>query len=534
MKRNIIFVLVLCALIVMPCFSGGQGAASGSAGVNSNLNPTGLPILKTRETFNIASSRSPLSLNNMVEKEAVKRSELDTNIVINWMEIPQSGWSERINILFASGDLPDCIIGPPQAILMQNLSMLADLTDLINPYSPALTGFLKERPDVKAFITAPDGRIYCFPGGVEAPWGKVDDSLFVNKTWLDAINMAPPSTTEEFYNMLKYFRDNDMNGNGDRNDEIPFTFCQAELQFSLKSMFGSFGVLDNAEHLQIINNVVTFTPLKTEYLNALRYFNRLYSEGLMDEEGFSQTNQQFTTKGRVSPMVVGSLVANLVGNIVTMDRIKDYVPVAPLKGPNGTQLWNRQRGVGLNINNFIISKKCRSPETLVRWYDYTNSTFEIMMLWMLGPENMAWSYDSIGRWRNIMDNVPQGSSWDEYRFTLAAVNGPQCSQIFDYNRPDIRSLDGDENTLNKLASQALQEPFFPAAVLPLGLEDPAIIRERAILYADIDSYVKSFVATSIMNGITDAQWNEHLRNCERLNIPGYVKPYQDLYDRSRR
>jgi hypothetical protein len=254
----------------------------------------------------------------------------------------------------------------------------------------------------------------------------------------------------------------------------------------------------------------------------------------MDPEGLSQSVEQYTSKGRLQPAIYGSFIANVYGNIIGIDQLDNYIPVAPLKGPMGHQLWNRTRTTGLGIGGFVVTNKCRSPETMVRWYDYVNSSFEIMTLWQLGPENLAWAFDEGGLWRNIMDNVPVGSAYEEYWSTVAvANNGPQCMQIYDYNNVNIRSLEGDLNTLYKLASQALQEPFFPKAILPQGLEEPAILQDRAILFADIDNYVKNFIATSIMNGLTDAQWSAHLRTCEGLNINRYIQPYQALYDRSK-
>ena len=532
---NLILIAILGVCFGLPCFGmGGQGQSSAAGkGVNPNMNLTGLPIVKQKETYAMAIQRHPLTLNNLPEKEAVKRSERDTNLQINWIEIPSPAWNERINIMFASGDLPDALCKPLEASFLQNLQQLVDLTDYIEPYSPKLSGFFKERPDVKSAVTLANGRIYSFPGGVEARWNIVDDSLFINKPWLDALKLSIPTTTNEFYSVLKAFKENDLNGNGNKNDEIPFSFCQAQITQSLKSMFGSFGVLDNLEHLQVINNVVTFTPARPEFLEALRYFNRLYSEGLVDEEAFSHSQQQYIAKGRGNPVIYGSVMANLVGDLVGESRLKDFVPVAPLKGPNGVQLWNRVR-TGLGLNGFLITKNCKYPEVLVRWYDYIHSSFELMMLWQLGPLNMAWGYDSAGRWRNIMDNVPQGSAFQEYWMTVAVgPNGPQCMQIYDFNNVNTRSLEGDDNTLNKLASLSLSEPFINPFPIPPGLEDTKIIQDRAILFADIDTYVKNFIASSIINGITDAQWNEHLRNCERLNVTRYAQSYQSLYDRSR-
>jgi len=302
-------------------------------------------------------------------------------------------------------------------------------------------------------------------------------------------------------------------------------------------MFGSFGVLDNAEHLQIMNGVVTYTPTRPEFLTALRYFNRLYSEGLMDAEGFSQSFQQYNAKGRAVPMLYGSFIHGEQANVIGANRLDDYTPVVPLKGPTGIQLWNQARSTGVTINGFAISTKCKNPDTLVRWYDYINSSLEMVLFWELGPRGVSWDWTYVNgnqMWKQLDGNIPAGSSWGEFRHTVGVgSNGPQCGEAQDRNNPIVRTIE-DANTLNKIASVALQEPFLVKEVLPFGLEDPAIIRDRAILYADIDSYVRNFIATSVMNGITDAQWNEHLRNTERLNIPAYVKTYQALYDRSKK
>ena len=182
---------------------------------------------------------------------------------------------------------------------------------------------------------------------------------------------------------------------------------------------------------------------------------------------------------------------------------------------------------------FCVVYCTRSYCVSVRWYDYINSSFDMMMLWTCGPVNTSWTYDPDGRWKNIMDNVPAGSAWGEYRHTISTGGaGPMCMALYDYNNPTIRNVE-DQNTLNAIIRVGLQEPFFNPAVIPVGLEEVKIVQDRAILATDIDTYTKNFIATSVMNGITDAQWAEHLRNCERLGTTRYAQSFQQLYDRSR-
>lgn len=47
--------------------------------------------------------------------------------------------------------------------------------------------------------------------------------FFVDKKWMDELGLKEPTSLDELYTVLKAFKDNDVNGNGDKNDEIPFT-----------------------------------------------------------------------------------------------------------------------------------------------------------------------------------------------------------------------------------------------------------------------------------------------------------------------
>ena len=39
---------------------------------------------------------------------------------------------------------------------------------------------------------------------------------------------------------------------------------------------------------------------------------------------------------------------------------------------------------------FVISKTCKNPEALVRWYDYINSSLELALDWGRGAEDVTW------------------------------------------------------------------------------------------------------------------------------------------------
>ena len=47
---------------------------------------------------------------------------------------------------------------------------------------------------------------------------------------------------------------------------------------------------------------------------------------------------------------------------------------------------------------------------------------------------------------------------------------------------------------------------------------------------DIDTYLKKFVADSVINGIDDAKWQKHLKTLEDLKVDEYTQLCQELVD----
>lgn len=66
--------------------------------VPDNFNEEGLPILKEKETFTIAVIQTS-ALKAAADKACVLETEEATNVHIEWVEIPKSGWTEKINII---------------------------------------------------------------------------------------------------------------------------------------------------------------------------------------------------------------------------------------------------------------------------------------------------------------------------------------------------------------------------------------------------------------------------------------------------
>ena len=152
--------------------------------------------------------------------------EEKTGIKLNFIQVSNVETSTLFNTSVASGEWPDIYmvgVSGPQALQYAADDVLMPLTDLIEEHGYFLKQAFEKYPLVKQEITAPDGEIYSFPTKRYTYSGSAVNKLWVYGEWLDRYmtetGKEAPDTPEELKDMLIFFRDNDMNGNGDANDE---------------------------------------------------------------------------------------------------------------------------------------------------------------------------------------------------------------------------------------------------------------------------------------------------------------------------
>ena len=507
--------------------SASSGAASsgeeGGIQVSENFNAEGLPILKEPETFTAVAPQNSTKVANQ-DKECYIKTAEETNVYFDWVEIPQANWTEKTNVMFASGDLPDVFISDVD--VATQYEQLTILDDYVEEYCPYIQQLIIDRPEYEQILTAPDGHIHFLPTGDEAYMNQIDAQHWINQNWLDNLNLEVPTTTDEFYEVLKAFKEQDANGNGDPNDEIPFTFNGVwTWATGLFNMFGSFGVLEGSDHVYVVDDVVHFAPEENGYYEALKYFNKLYSEGLIDPEVFTQSADQYNSRGDGKD-IYGSLIGYRANYVLSNDEKDDYVGVLPLTGPNGDQMI---RANYINqLTGFQITIACEQPEVLVRWYDYVNSTSDMVMRWNRGLENINWKYWDDGEHKYAI-NLPVDPDSDP---PVERNDTTIDAALWTLHREEANSIINPESN-EEDRKWDLIEASMPYAVygMPTGLDTAENTQQKSLMLADIDTYLEKFIADSIMNGIDDAKWQEHLNTLQELKAEEYKQLQQDFLDR---
>ena len=216
-------------------------------------------------------------------------------------------------------------------------------------------------------MTAPDGHTYAIPYVCDDT--KVGYSPYINGRWLKNVGMDIPTTTEEFEAVLKAFKEQDANGNGDPNDEIPFSADPNNKH--IESMTGWFGLPMGKSGIGILDDEVVFAGASSTYREFLSWFNSLYEQGLIDLEIFTQDSSTWEGKGNRD--LYGVSIAYGSGEfsgIVLEGGEKSEFDVLPVLNTDKGGMWMRDtNGFSVYRTQAVITDNAEHPEVICRWFD---------------------------------------------------------------------------------------------------------------------------------------------------------------------
>jgi putative aldouronate transport system substrate-binding protein len=525
-------ILMLAGMFALSGCSGGGGESKNQT-VNpdqdANFNKTGLPIVKEAVTLKMVSPKAALAP-DYSKMEIFKRLEKQTNVKIDWENIPDTDFAEKKNLLLASGDLPDAFYGAGftdyDLINYGKDGTIIPLENLIDKYAPNLKMLLDRRPDIKLAITAPDGHIYGLPSWEE---NKLDTNPFfhvINKNWLDKLGLKVPQTLDEYTQALIAFKTKDPNGNG-KADEIPLSFMHMQWCSDIAGIFGAFGLPDNLEHRIVREGKVIFTATQPQYKEALKYIHdNWYKQGLIDPESFTQDAAQYLAKGKTPDETLGSYVWWEVEEVVGPERSKDYALLPPLKGPNGDQMIGRNNGGGPGRGSFVITKENRYPAMTMRWIDQQYDPYMAAQIhW--GPLDVVFKKDEKGKLVNLP--LPKGVSAGEFRQKVAPGTGNPGVITFD----DFGKVVDMEPRAQKRAEylEKYYTPYMKKENYASIFFEPDELDKINRIEPELIKYVNTQRGKFIVDGEVDEKWDSYVKTLEKMGLNELMEIYQKGLDR---
>ncbi|HML48903.1 MAG TPA: extracellular solute-binding protein, partial [Clostridia bacterium] len=288
---------------------------------------------------------------------------------------PNQGYQEKKNVLLASGKYPDFFyragLSVADLINYGGRGAFIELNALIEENAPNFMERAAEYPSVIKEITMPNGKIYSMP--IVEPSPTRGERSWMNKRWLENVGMEAPTTVEELEAVLLAFKTQDANGNGDLNDEIPYS-DRASGSSIFQGTYSAFGI-GNLGYGGFANYVdlgadgkVRFFATSEDFLRQLTWIRGLYDQGLLDMEMFTQDIPTFTAKGEQDQ--IGAFFHNGNPEIIGAKNMYDFVNIGPMANVDtGERVYNNIRSM-CGVGAFAISNTNPYPEATVRWVDY--------------------------------------------------------------------------------------------------------------------------------------------------------------------
>lgn len=519
--------LTVGAVLLAGCTSGGGDTEITDKSADFGFNEEGLPIVDETLTLTFGGTKAPLAP-DYSEMALVQQWEADTNIAIDWENLPDQVYAEKKNLMLASGDIPDVLFntGLTDAEIVDNGAngTLLPLEDLIEQYAPTLTGILDERPDIRAAITASDGHIYSLPSVEELGLVQYPNFLFINTAWLAAVDLPMPTTIEEYRAALEAFATQDPNGNGVA-DEIPLSFRTDSFAANPNDLIAALGAQpENNDHRIVRDDTVEFTANTEGYKEGVAALGDWYAKGLIDPESFSQDDVAYLSKGKAATPVLGSFFWWEAKEMVGDDRTDDYALVGILEGVDGEKLASVANNQEIGRGAMAITRANEYPAATMRWADRLfDPVMSAQSNW--GPIGVTLEENAEG----VLVQIPAAAGESEgERRQRVAPNGPKITTAEDFINvvaPEPRAKERQDLVAEFYAPYTANDAYPPVMLSNEELDRVSFAN------ADINTLVKEKFASWIVNGTIDGEWDAYVSQLDSLGVDEVISTYQEAYDR---
>ncbi|MBP1966472.1 extracellular solute-binding protein [Paenibacillus aceris] len=441
-----------------------------------------------------------------------------TGVPLKFTAPPTGQTKEALNVMLASGDLPDMIEynflsdfpgGPEKAI---KDGYILKLNDLIDKYAPNLKKYLKEHPEVDKMVKTDNGSYYAFPFIRGDEYLQVFQGPIIRKDWLDELGLPVPETIDEWTTTLKAFKEK-------KGAAAPLSFISKPRFFNESyngAFLGAFGI-NRGFYLE--NGEIKFGPAEKGFKEYLSLFNSWYKDGLLDKN--IATVDTKALDGSFASGGTGASIGNAGGGIgkwqplVQAKDPKAQLVAAPypvLKKGDTPKFGQKDKPYSSG-GIVAITSKAKDPELATRLLDYGYSE-EGRMFFNFGTEGVSYKMENdYPKYTDLLMKNPD---------KLAPAQAMSMYVRGSYNGPFIQD--------KRYAEQFFTMPSQRDAVnvwkktdadkysLPPLTPTPEESSEYAKIMNDINTLVDEMTLKIILGNEPASQYESYIAKMKSLNL----------------
>lgn len=400
----------------------------------------------------------------------------------------------------------------------------------------------QQRYVVNKITDAANGRIYAVPTIEVSLLDEMDYQPWINVKWLDKLNLKKPTNCDELYEVLRAFAKNDCNGNGDPNDEIPlFGTEKATAGGHVIDWLLNMFIYYDPDHTWQPNasGDMEYVYTQEAYRTALKYINKLYSEGLLTNMVYTCGNKE--AKNITTPNDGVAKVGIFCGHLTIhtaagSELLYEYEPLQ-----NWGYSIKRDNNVSANV---FISADCK----------YIDEAFNLLMLMFSEEGSMRIRYGEYGvNWTDADEGAKSEMGYDADYKLIDDPLGRQGTQIWGTLASCLNYMaEGEtaqasedmsqwQKTKGKMhaESRALFEATAaannPKVIAPQLFATTEETEKIEMQRTNIRTYVSN-QETAFVTGVggdinDDKQWSDYLKKLDELGLSAYHDYVQTMYDR---
>jgi putative aldouronate transport system substrate-binding protein len=464
-------------------------------------------------------------VSNLAESPFGKQLEKETGVKVKYSHPADGQSKEQFNLLIASNNLTDVIEydwnnsypgGPEKAIADK---VILPLNDLIDKHAPNLKKVLQQDKELDKMLKTDSGKYYVFPM-IRPDNGLVFRGPMIRKDWLDELQLPVPTTIDEWYTVLKAFKEK-------KNASAPFT-AQYSNELNIQDAF--IGAFRTANRYYIDDQgKVKYGPVDPQFKDALTLLRKWYAEGLIDRD-FALNTDSKSLDNKMMSNASGATVALLSGGMGRwMETGKKQDPKFQLVATpyptlkKGERAFIGQRDFKYNpIASKAVTAAAKNPELAVKWLDYAYSE-KGSLLFNFGIEGESYS---------IQNGTPI--------FTDKITKDPKYNlqqMVSQYTKPNGPFPGDSRKSFNTFKEQTdaikvWEQTDAAKHVMPLFIT-PTIeeSKEVAKMNTAILSYKEEMFVKFIMGKEPIEKFDDYVKRIKDMGSDKVVKIYQDAYDR---
>ncbi len=488
-------------------------------------------------TVMVVQSSDQLSVDKMVW---TKQVEKDCGCTIKWQRVDANSFQQQRSTILASESVPDISISGFGYDEAQKFPYFEDLAQHLDDM-PNVKEYLEQIPTARTLTENENGNMYVLRSYMGKGYAVPAQYLMINKTWLDKLGLDLPTTWDEYEQVLEAFKTKDPNGNG-KQDEIPLDLRKLDTgffgwwnPFLLLNSLGittHFGSGPASQGIYVSNGTVGNFMIDARFRQVIEYLHTLMDRNLIPKDALtkdiSKYSAELNSDGKTP--LVGSAFGWGASDFGTTFE-DQYVALPTLKAnasdPESNLTWDASGDTYSFTGGISMSAKTKNKEAA---YKIINSLFsEKLSVQQFRGSIPEWVTDEGNHRYKVSERF-----WDTSTMgTREAIEGGFAGWIPDnVEWEDEINIDRQKKMndayLDDYANIDATRDVMPANARPTSEQLTTLSNNNTAIF----DYAITKIATWIVKGGIDGEWDEYAKQLKALGIDDNVAIWQEAYDKA--